>query len=581
MASWFAKRAGSGAGSEEARIADLLRRASEHQSGAAEGMAEECYREILSMRPEHSDARRLLARLVASRAHEHQESGELAAAIEGYEESLALDQSQALLLNNLGNAYKSLDRLEDAITAYRDALEIDGNLAEAHLNLGSALYRTGRADSRQAISHCRLAIELRPGFAEANLTLGYLLEQEGDAIGALASYRRAIAARPEYAEAHLNLAMLLNQTGERSQAIAHCRTALGIQPSFAEASMTLGSLLENDGDTVGALQSYRDAIGARPDYAEAHYNLALQLLLRGEYESGWQEYEWRMRVPGFRDAWPHPGPVLWDGSPLEGKTILLFSEQGLGDVILFVRYAQLVAGRGGKVLISCPPKLKALLETVPGVSAVFKTGDALPPFDVCVSILSLPLIFETTLETIPAEVPYVRPNAEKVRYWKARLAADDALLKIGLCWSTDTKSSLTPLRSLTLDMLAPLGGMAKVTYYSLQRGAAAPQAAHPPRGMKLVDLTPELEDFAADAALIANLDLVISINTATAQLAGAMGQRTWTLAQYPPDWRFLLGRDDSPWHPTMRLFRKGPADNWEQVVSRLGEAVRQLAEIRY
>jgi len=465
------------------------------------GGAEECYRQVLALQPENADAGRRLAHHLALRASSHQERGEFDAAIENYEESLALDRGRAQVHNNLGNVYKSLGRLEDAIAAYRLAIATDAGLAEAHLNLGIAL----------------------------------------------------------------------EQAGEAGEAAAQCRAALALRPSFAEASLSLGFLLEQEGDALGALARYRDAIAARPDYAEARFNHAMQLLLQGDYANGWKEYEWRMRLPGFEGAWPQ----AWDGSPLEGKVILLYAEQGFGDVIQFVRYAPLVAERGGKVIVSCQPKLKALLATVPGVSAVLGTGEPLPPIDVRCSLLSLPRVFGTTLETIPAQVPYVRPDAEKTRLWEARLAADGASMKVGLYWATETKSRLSSLKSLTLDMLSPLGGVRGVTYYSLQRGVAAGQAAYPPQGMAMVDLSKELGDFSDDAALMSNLDLIISVDTATAHLAGAMGRRVWTLTHFPPEWRWLVGRDDSPWYQTMRLFRRQRQEGWAHVVSRLEHALRQ------
>ena len=507
---WFAKLAASNddAGSEEKRIADLLRRGSECQSRGEHGEAEECYRQALSLQPENAEACRLLAQLLALQAHEHQERGEFDAAIEGYEESLALDHGHAQVQNNLGNVYKSLGRTQEAVTAYRDAIAIDGGLAEAHLNLGIILWQTG--DNRQAIASVSAALKAKPLLAEANVSLGYLLEEAGDASGALECYCAAIAARPEY--------------------------------------------------------------------AEAHFNYALQLLLHGDYGTGWEEYEWRKRLPGSEGAWPDAGRAGWNGSPLQGRVIFLYAEQGFGDVIQFARYAPLVAERGGKVIVSCQPKLKALLESVPGISTVLTIEDPHPAFDVCSALMSLPRIFETTLDTIPAQVPYVRPDPEKARRWSTRLAADGASLKVGLYWATETRNRIASLKSLTLDMLAPLGGVRGVTYYSLQRGAAATQAAHPPQGMKLIDLAAELEDFSDDAALISHLDLVISVDTATAHLAGAMGRPVWTLTHFPPEWRWLLARDDSPWYPTMRLFRRGPADAWEQVISRVCQALRQLAE---
>jgi len=503
---WFARLATPRAGTEAERSADLLRRAAELQQAGDGGGAEECYRQALTLQPENADTGRRLAHHLALRAGAYQERGEFEAAIESYEESLALDRERPQVHNNLGNAYKSLGRLEEAIAAYRLAIATDAGLAEAHLNLGVAL----------------------------------------------------------------------EQAGEAGEAMAQCRAALALRPSFAEASLSLGFLLEQEGDAQGALERYREAIVARPDYAEAHFNYALQLLLQGDYANGWKEYEWRMRLPGLEGAWPQS----WDGSPLGGKVILLYAEQGFGDVIQFVRYAPLVAERGGRVIVCCQPKLKALLKTVPGVSAVLGAGEPLPPFDVRCSLLSLPRIFGTTVDTIPAQLPYVRADSERSQYWKTMLEGDAGSMKVGLFWSTESKNRISPLRSLDLDMLAPLAGIPGVTYYSLQRGEAAGQATRPPRDMKLVDLTAQLGDFADDAALISNLDLVISINTATAHLAGAMGRQIWTLTQFPPDWRWLLGRDDSPWYPTMRLFRRERQDGWAQVVSRLEQALRQLATQR-
>jgi tetratricopeptide (TPR) repeat protein len=491
----------------EGDVDTLLLRGAERERSGELGGAEESYRELLQLRPEDAAARHRLAHVLALQACGCQERGVFDAAIEGYEESLALDDRQAQVHNNLGNAYKSLGRQEDAVAAYRAAIAIDAGLAEAHLNLGTALY----------------------------------------------------------------------ETGESAQAIAHCRTALVLKPAFAEASLRLGYLLEQEGDARGAMECYRNAIAARPDYAEAHFNHALQLLLAGDFEKGWKEYEWRLQLPDLASLWPHAGRTRWDGSPLDGKVILLYAEQGFGDAIQFVRYAPMVAERGGRVIVSCQPRLKSVLGSVPRVSRVLHWEEQLPPFDVSCSLLSLPLLFDTRVETIPAPLPYVRPDAAKAERWKKRLDAEKAALKVGLYWATESKIRISPLRSLTLDMLAPLGDVRGVTYYSLQRGAAAAQAARPPQGMKLIDLALELDDFSDDAALMANLDLVISIDTATAHLAGAIGRPVWTLTHFPPEWRWLLGREDSPWYPTMRLFRKGRGDSWQDVASRLAQCLRQIA----
>src|SRR6185295_9932530 len=246
---------------------------------------------------------------------------------------------------------------------------------------------------------------------------------------------------PGLAEAHLNLGTAMYQAGKSAQAMAQFRAALALKPDFAEANIRLGFLLEQESDASGASECYRRAIAARPDYAEAHFNHALQLLLAGDFEKGWTEYEWRMRLPDLAPLTPHAGRTRWDGSSLHGKVILLYAEQGFGDTIQFVRYAPMVAARGGRVVVSCQPKLKTLLQCVPEISAVLGNDGPLPGFDVCSALMSLPGVFDTRLETIPARVPYLQPEAEKARRWKGKIAADEASLKVGLCWATESKNS--------------------------------------------------------------------------------------------------------------------------------------------
>lgn len=467
---------------------------------------EEHFRQLLIEEPDNARALRGLAQLLGARGYALQERGELAGAIECYEEALALEPSLAQAHNNLGNAYKASGRAEEAVALYRSAIDADPALAEAHLNLGIALHEAGQLS--EAARCYRLALELKPALAEASLNLGFLLEQEGDA--------------------------------------------------------------------RGARQAYRSAIATRPDFAEAHFNHALQLLQAGEFEAGWEEYEWRLKLPELAPFWPYAGRPRWDGGPLGGRRILLYAEQGFGDAIQFVRYVPLVAAKGGHVVLSCQPKLVKLFGSVAGAAAMHDTGDPTPEFDVCCSLLSLPRLFRTTLATIPAAVPYLRPGEAAVSAWKARLAAAGPGLKVGLYWATESKNRITPLRSLELKTLAPLAGVPGIVFFSLQRGAAAAEAARPPQGMRLIDAGAELRDFADDAALIANLDLVISINTATAHLAGALGKPVWTLVHFPPDWRWLAGRDDCPWYPTMRLFRRQRSQSWSDVVAQVRTALERL-----
>lgn len=418
------------------------------------------------------------------------------------------------------------------------------------------------------------AVALDPSQAPAHNNLGNVYLALGRLNDAATSFRSAIAVDASLAEAHVNLGIVLHRSGELGEAAECYRAALAAKPTLAEASLNLGHLLEERGDLAAATDSYRAAVAARPDLAEAHFNLALRLLQAGDFRRGWEEYEWRFRLPELAPFWPHANRPRWDGADLRGKTILLYAEQGFGDALQFVRYVPLVAARGGKVVLSCSPKLMALFATVAGVTAVHNAETPAPEFDLCCSLLSLPSIFGTTLDTIPAATPYLHPPGDAAERWRARFAAEGSGLKVGLFWATESKNRMTPLRSLELGQLEPLARSTGVRFYSLQRGAAAAQAR--PKGMTLVDLSPELADFADDAGLLANLDLIITINTATAHLAGALGRPVWTLVHYPPDWRWLEGRADSPWYPTMRLFPRGRAEPWGTVLERVGDALCDL-----
>lgn len=501
------------AGAQDGSVDELLRRGAEFQRAAEHGKAEDSFREALVRQPENAAALQMLADALGVRGYAHQERGELDAAIECYLEALALAPANAPGLAQ----------------------------AQIHNNLGNAYRGLGRA---------------------------------GEAI---AAFRAAIAVDAGLAEAHLNLGTALHLAGDAKQAAAHYRTALQRWPELAQAALNLGLLLEGDGDPQGAMESYRSAIAAKADFAEAHFNYALQLLLTGDFARGWEEYEWRLRLPELQPFWPYAERPRWDGADLHGKVILLYAEQGFGDTLQFVRYVPLVAERGGKVIVSCRSQLRTLFEQAMWNSSVVDTSEPSPAFDICCALPSLPRIFGTTHATIPARIPYLHADAGKAARWQARLAADGIALKVGLVWATDARSRIALLKSLSLDMFQPLAAIPGVIFYSLQKGPAAAEAARAPKGMRLVDVARELEDFSDTAALISQLDLVVTIDTAVAHLAGAMGKPVWTLTHWPPDWRWLVGRDDSPWYPTMRLFRRAQTDTWSDVILRVGQALQSLA----
>jgi hypothetical protein len=335
----------------------------------------------------------------------------------------------------------------------------------------------------------------------------------------------------------------------------------------ADAPYNLGNALRLGRRLAEAASCYQQAIRCRPGYVKAHWNLAHTLLLAGELERGWDEFEWRWKK---KDTPPRafPQPV-WDGAPLDGRTILLHAEQGLGDAIQFIRYAELVKRSGGAVVLECPAKLAGLFESARGIDALAPAGTPLPAFDVHAPLLSLPRIFHTTLAGIPACVPYLAVQADYRSKWKNRLAGYQGR-RIGLVWKGNPQHAEDKFRSLAPETLSPLAGTPGATWFSLQ---FAERTASPPIP-GLIDLGPETEDFRDAAAAVEQMDLVISADTSMAHLAGALARPVWVLLPFVPDWRWLLDRDDTPWYPTMRLFRQPQRGEWKPVV----EAVREALE---
>ena len=563
---WLSGLTGSRKGRDRADAALYCRRGAElHAAGSLEP-ARESLQKAVELDPDSADARNNLGCVLLAQGKPDAAIGHLVRALEVKPDFLEA-------AHNLALAWLAAGDLAQAEYFSRLALEIDPASAEMHLHLGNVLRQAGRHE--EALASCSEAVRLQPDLAQARNNLGTALRELGRAQEASEAFAKAVALDPRLAEAHLNLGIALHQANEPDRAAAHYRAALELDPRGVDACVNLGMLLEEKGDPVGAIRHYRQAISIEPESAAAHFNLALQLLLTGDFAAGWEEYEWRLRMPGLAPLWPHAGRPRWDGSALDGKTVLLYAEQGFGDAIQFVRFAPLVAERGARVILSCAASLMALFEDVPGIAALADWSEPAPAFDLCCSLLSLPRIFRTMVATLPAKIPYLHANPDAMRRWNARLGADAARLKVGLVWATQSSNKTAASRSLRLGMFSPLAVTSEILFCSLQLGPGADDIAHAPAGMRIVDFGRELEDFSATAALIANLDLVISIDTAVAHLAGAMGKPVWTLTQFPPEWRWLLDRDDSPWYPTMRLFRQERINEWAPVIGRLAAALEE------
>jgi tetratricopeptide (TPR) repeat protein len=451
------------------------------------------------------------------------------------------------------------------------AREADRGAASPAYITGRLLQEAGRL--AQAETSYREAVALDPGHARAYNNLGCVLHMQGRLDDALAAYRRALDLDPSLPQANQNYASIVRDAGTLERAAEEYRRATRAHPGDAMAFNDLGNTLRELGRHREALAAFAQALALDPDLAQAHFSRAFVLLLLGDYAAGWQEYDWRWRLPAFNAPARRFAQPMWDGGPVPGATVLLHAEQGLGDTLQFARYVALVAGRCGTVVFESQPELVALMRDVPGVGRVVARGEPLRAFDVHAPLMSLPRIFGTTLESIPWDGPYVRASPERAASWAQAAHSGGARLRVGLVWAGRPQQWDDRKRSLTLDRLAPLAAVRGVTFFSLQVGDAATQAKTPPQGMELVDLTSRIADFADTAALVSCLDLVITIDTSVAHLAGAMGVPVWVLVAHAPDWRYHLERSDQPWYPSMQLFRQERDGDWSGAIARVAEAL--------
>ena len=619
------QRGGRSAGSPAAPIAQWFSAALAHQRGGRAAEAERICRRILSLEPGHAQTLHLLGLLEHQRgrsdeAIEHirtaimrdgrdpafhhnlgnilravdrpaeafsyyeralglaptsvdtlynlgntcQDLGQPERAATYFERALRLNPEAVELHNNLGSAFQDLGRLDEATDCYRKALALRPDLVETLDNLAGALQAQGKLDEAQACYN--RALELRPNRAESRIGLGVVLRAQGRLEDAVASYRQALALSPENPDAHNNLGIALVDLGRREEAITHHEKALALQPGRAELHYNLGNALQHHGLYSEALACYGRALALNPAYAKAHLNRSLALLLNGEFDEGWQEYEWRFAVNVYDRKFDQP---LWSGEPLAGARILIHAEQGFGDTLQFVRYTPAVAELGGRVVLEVPQSLVRLARTVTGASEVVAAGDSLPAFDCHCPLLSLPRVIKTNLATIPGAVPYLRVPAEASAGWAERIPATRGL-KVGVVWAGTT------VGAIDLRLLQPLWEVDGVSWFSLQVGERSGDIASLDC-VKITDLSPWLTDFAETAAAVCRLDLVISVDTSVAHLAGALGRPIWLLLRYPPEWRWLLEREDSPWYPTARLFRQSKEGDWPRVAREVAAALAQIA----
>ena len=427
----------------------------------------------------------------------------------------------------------------------------------------------------EAVECYRQVLARSPDYAEVYNNLGIALTGLGLYDQAVESGRQAVRCRPERPDFQGNLACALQYEGRLDEAEVYCREAIRLRPDWAEACYNLASVLRDQGRVAEAIEATRAAIRLRPAFPEARWNLSHLLLLNGEWTEGWNGPDWwrcDLRPFGYP---PERGLQAWDGSSFVGRRLLVLWERGFGDNFQFVRYLPRVKALGGTVILEAPPSMRDLLSRVQGVDELVQlTPDHLPAveFDLYTPLLGLAGLFHTTLETIPAEVPYIHADPVRVERWSRRITGSG--LKIGIVWSGDPNNGNNVLRSCPLDCFTRLAPILGVNLYSLQKGPATAQISGGSERTRIVDLGPHLEDFSDTAAALRNLDLVISVDTSVAHLAGAMGRPVWVLLSFVPDWRWLLNREDCPWYPSARLFRQSRPRDWTGVLDRIEGQVR-------
>ena len=475
---------------------------------------------------------------------------------------------------NYASVLSLLGRFDEALQSSDRALQIKPDHAEAHCNRGAALQALGRPD--EALQSLERALQIKPHVVEAHSNRGNVLQALGRFDEALLSYERALQIKPHYAEAHSNRGNVLQALGRFDEALLSYERALQIKPHYAEAHSNRGNALQALGRLDEALQSYNRAISLQPDFLLAYKNRAYAELLAGNFTDGWLDHEWRWK--GVIDArFPHGSRWLGRES-LIGKTIVLHSEQGLGDALQFSRYVKQVADLGATVILEAPGQLATLLGNLPGLSQLVVRGEQLPAFDYHCPLMSLPLAFRTSLSTIPAQVPYVVSDSIKRRFWMEHLGVWTRP-RVGLVWSggfRPNQPDVWPVNSRRNVPLAKLSVLSNpdIAFYSLQKGEQAESElaelkAAGWQGPDLIDFTHALDDFSDTAALIDNLDLVISVDTSVAHLAGALAKPVWIMNRFDTCWRWLLNRTDSPWYPTARLYRQQRVGDWDEVIERI------------
>jgi tetratricopeptide (TPR) repeat protein len=561
------------------------------------------FQEALRLRPNYPECHNNLA-IALRRKGRHDE------AFAGYHRALALRPTYAEAHNNLGFALADRGRLPEAVPYYQQAVRLRPDYFEAHLNLGNALSDLGRHGEAENVF--RQAVRLQPRDARTHKSLGIVLARQDKFDAAVASFREALKLKPDFADVYNDLAITLSRQNKFEEALAAYRDALQIRPDFPEVYSNMGNALRNLGKFDESITAYKKAIELKPKYADAynnlgiayaeagrfdeavasyteclrlhpnhvdaHMNRALTWLRRGDYAQGWAEYEWRWKKRALTNR-----PLIqpqWNGFPLMGRRILLITEQGFGDTIQFVRYCPVLKARGATVILECPERLIPLISRCEGIDHLIPHGKEIPDYDVYAPLLTVPGLVATAPESAPAEVPYIKPDPELVEKWRKELAGIEGF-KVGINWQGNAQYAGDRHRSIPLKHFEALARIPGVQLISIQKNHGSDQLKEYGEKFKIIDLGPKLDEstgpFLDTAAVMVNLDLFITSDTAVAHLAGALGVPMWMALSTAADWRWMTEREDNPWYPTMRLFRQEEFMVWAPVFKRLAKELRKLS----
>lgn len=486
-----------------------------------------------------------------------------------YRAVIALKPSHAEAHYNVGLIYHAQNRLADAVVAFREAIYAKSDYTDAYANLGTVLKAQGMKEN--ALIFYRQALMMGPQNPQVHSNIGVLLNEMGQSQEAETYFKKAMVCDPAYEWSYFNFAPCLLDLEAQDESLKSCRRAIALSPKSALGWYNLGASYKTLNRLDDSIDSFRQAIALKADFAEAHFALGQMLLTRGDFLEGWKEYDWRWKLAEY--GWMNNihgefKAPRWAGEPLAGKTILIFAEQGLGDAIQYVRYIPRVQAMGGKIVLAVHPPLKPLFAQLSGVEIVSLDQVPLPSYDYQCPLLTLPGIFKTDEHSIPTNVPYLVADPAKVQHWRGRLGGGG--LRVGVVWAGNPTQKGDRLRSPGLKAVSPIFSVPGVDFFALQMGPGRNDIEGNPLPPNVLDLGPEIGDFADTAGIMANLDLMISSCTAPLHLAGALGVRTWGMIPYAPHLLWQLERTDSPWYPTLRLYRQDrPGTDWSQTIGRM------------